>query len=275
MKKIMVSVAPVAATDILINPRAIARDVIECYKNGASMVHLHVRDLNGRLTPDLSLLEETIAYIREGCDIVVEISTGGVSNLTIEERVQPCYAPYVEATSLNVGSVNLGEAVYQNPIADVRYCVQQIIENKKIPEIEVFEIGMINTVRELAMQYDFVKPILFALVFGHGGEMPATVPALKHMIDALYENFPDRNEVLWGYTQAHRQDFEMVKVALDMGATSVRIGFEDSDYIAPGVRVDNNAALIAEVTDIIKTKGMAPMTPDEVRKMLKIPPLKR
>ena len=51
MKKIMISVAPVAATDILINPRAIARDVYECYKNGASMVHLHCRDLNGIRRP--------------------------------------------------------------------------------------------------------------------------------------------------------------------------------------------------------------------------------
>lgn len=86
MKKIMITVAPVAATDILINPRAIARDMYECYKHGAAMVHLHCRDLNGCLTPDLSLLQETVAYIREMCDIVVEISTGGVSNLTIEER---------------------------------------------------------------------------------------------------------------------------------------------------------------------------------------------
>ena len=76
MKKIMISVAPVAATDILINPRAIARDVYECYKNGASMVHLHCRDLNGNLTPDLSLLEETVAYIlgvpepHQGCGVL-------------------------------------------------------------------------------------------------------------------------------------------------------------------------------------------------------------
>ena len=151
MKKIMISVAPVAATDILINPRAIARDVYECYKNGASMVpctavaRLPGRDLNGNLTPDLSLLEETVAYIREMCDIVVEISTGGVSNLTIEERVQPCYPSWVEANSLNVGSVNLGTSVYQNPIKDVEYCVKTIMDNKKIPETEVFELGMINT----------------------------------------------------------------------------------------------------------------------------------
>ena len=67
----------------------------------------------------------------------------------------------------------------------------------------------------------------------------------------------------------------MVKVALDMGASTVRIGFEDSDMIAPGVHVDNNAALIAQVSDIVKSKGMMPMTPDEARAMLKIPPLRR
>ena len=275
MKKILVSVAPVAATDILINPRAIARDVYECYKNGACMVHLHCRDLNGRLTPDISLLEETIDYIRQYCDIVIEISTGGVSNLTIEERCQTCYPSWVETNSLNVGSVNLGTAVYQNPIRDVEYCVGKILENGKTPDIEVFELGMINTVRELDEKFHFPRPLLFALVFGHGGEMPATVPALDHMIAALGENFPNPNDVLWGYTQAHRQDWEMVKVALDKGASAVRVGFEDSDMIAPGVHCDTNAAIIADVVDVIKSKGMMPMTPDEVRAMLKIPPLRR
>ena len=86
--------------------------------------------------------------------------------------------------------------------------------------------------------------------------MPATVPALRHMIDALAENFPGRDDIIWGYTQAHREDWEMVKAALDMGASTVRIGFEDSDCIAPGVHVDNNAVLIAEAADIVKSKGM-------------------
>ena len=275
MKKILVSVAPVAATDILINPRAIARDVYECYKNGACMVHLHCRDLNGRLTPDISLLEETIDYIRQYCDIVIEISTGGVSNLTIEERCQTCYPSWVETNSLNVGSVNLGTAVYQNPIRDVEYCVGKILENGKTPDIEVFELGMINTVRELDEKFHFPRPLLFALVFGHGGEMPATVPALDHMIAALGENFPHPTDVLWGYTQAHRQDWEMVKVALDKGASAVRVGFEDSDMIAPGVHCDTNAAIIADVVDVIKSKGMMPMTPAEARAMLGRPQLKK
>ena len=166
MKKVMLSVAPVSAADTYIDPDRIARDVIECYKNGASMVHLHVRDRSGKLTPELSLLTETVEKIRAACDIVVEISTGGVSDLTIDERIRPLYADYTEAASLNVGSVNLGEAVYQNPIRDVRLCVREIIAQKKIPEIEVFELGMIHTVKELDDSFHFVKPILFALVFG-------------------------------------------------------------------------------------------------------------
>ena len=56
------------------------------------MVHLHVRDREGNLTPDMTLLEETLAMIRRDSDIVIEVSTGGVSNLTIEER---CAAPLI------------------------------------------------------------------------------------------------------------------------------------------------------------------------------------
>ena len=277
MKKILISVAPVDAADKLNNPRAIARDVADCYKNGACMVHLHCRDLSGALTPDISLLEETVAYIRQYCpDIIIEISTGGVSNLTIEERCQTCYPSWVETNSLNVGSVNLGTAVYQNPIKDVEYCVSKIMENDKTPDIEVFELGMINAVRELDEKFHFKRPLLFALVFGHGGEMPATVPALDHMMGALKENFPNANDTVWGYTQAHRTDWEMVKIALDKGASAVRVGFEDSHCMGDGRLSATNSAIIAELTDVIKSKGMMPMTPQEARQMLGIkPPARR
>lgn len=277
MKKILISVAPVDAADKLNNPRAIARDVADCYKNGACMVHLHCRDLSGALTPDISLLEETVAYIRQYCpDIIIEISTGGVSNLTIEERCQTCYPSWVETNSLNVGSVNLGTAVYQNPIKDVEYCVSKIMDNGKTPDIEVFELGMINAVRELDEKFHFKRPLLFALVFGHGGEMPATVPALDHMMGALNENFPNANDTIWGYTQAHRTDWEMVKIALDKGASAVRVGFEDSHCMGDGSISATNSAIIAELTDVIKSKGMMPMTPQEARQMLGIkPPARR
>lgn len=73
-----------------------------------------------------------------------------------------------EANSLKLlALVNLGTSVYQNPIKDVEYYVKTIMDNKKIPETEVFELGMINTVVELNDKFHLVKPILFNSVFGH------------------------------------------------------------------------------------------------------------
>lgn len=271
MRKIMVSVAPVSAADTQIIPEKIAEDVVRCHQLGASMVHLHVRDERGRLTPDLALLDKTAELIRRDCDIVIEISTGGVSDLTIQERCAPCIPDYVEANSLNVGSVNLGKAVYSNPIDDVEYCVRQILQHDKRPEIEVFELGMIHTVKELEDKFHFVKPILFALVFGHGGEMPATPAALRHMVEYLYENF-SHEQALWGYTQAGRRDWDMMRLALEKGASSIRIGFEDSDYVDPQTRAETNAPIVEAGVKLVRSLGMEPMTPDEVRSMLKIGP---
>ncbi len=253
MKKIMICVAPVSGADAVINPRIIAEDVKRCYELGACMVHLHVRDLNGHLTPDLTLLEKTVACIRKQCDIVVEISTGGVSDLSIAQRIQPVYAPWAECVSLNVGSVNLGDAVYQNPIADVKTCVQEIVRQHKVPETELFEVGMAKTLRDLADAYSIPKPLLVALVFGHAGEMPATRAGLRHLVMALYDNL------------------EMVRYALSCGAGTLRLGFEDSDCLDPGVPTDANADLIARAAGIVRSMGMEPMTAAECRDLLHLP----
>ncbi len=271
MDKILISVAPVAATATENDPRRIAREVAECCRAGAGMVHLHCRDAQGRLTADTALLEQTVREIKALCPIVIEISTGGVSGLTIQQRCQPCYPDWVECNSLNVGSVNLGESVYQNPIGDVRYCVRQILENCKIPEIEVFEIGMLNTARVLSQEFAFTKPILFALVLGHFGAMPATEAALRAMIDGVYENFPDRGTVLWGITQAHRRDWALIETALTLGASSVRIGFEDSAYVDPDTVAASNVALVEKCAAVVQAGGKTPATPDEIRRMLSIP----
>ena len=271
MQKVILSVAPVSSTPGRLDPQAIAEDVAACYHAGAAMVHLHSRDRFGRLVADTSLLADTVARIRALCPIVIEISTGGVSNLTIEERCQTCTPDWVECNSLNVGSVNLGEAVYLNPIQDVRYCVNQILRNRKIPEIEVFEIGMIETVRALAQTYRFISPLFFALVLGHQGAMPASVAALDLMLQGLHTFFPNRDQVLWGVTEAHRQDWSLIGAALDRGANAVRIGFEDSDLLSPSMRADTNAALVTKLAALARAKGAVPATPEETRALLKVP----
>ncbi len=262
--KVLINVAPVSAGCTDINPEKIAADVLECRKAGAAMVHLHVRDRKGQLTADTGLLNETLKLIRAQSDIIIEVSTGGVSNLTIEERCAPIALDLVEACSLNVGSTNLGEAVYVNKPADVRYCVEQLLQYHKIPEVETFEIGHSYQTGLLMQQYDMVRPVLFSVVLGHGGEAPATPQALAAMLSMLPP------ESIWGITHAHRQDFGIIAAALGMGAVTVRVGFEDSDYLDPQTRVKTNAPLVAKAAQLIRAMDKEVMTPDEARAFLHI-----
>jgi 3-keto-5-aminohexanoate cleavage enzyme len=259
--KVLVSVAPVAATDKVIIPEKIAEDVYQCYKAGASMVHLHVRDREGRLTPDMTLLEETLALIRRDSDIIIEVSTGGVSDLNIQERCAPLYSDMVEACSLNVGSTNLGKDVYCNPIDDVEYCIREILKQKKTPEVETFEIGHTWTMAQLMRKYDFADPVLFSIVLGHEGEAPATPQALAAMIQMIPSN------AIWGITQAHRKDFSLLAGAVGMGARTVRIGFEDSNYLDAQTRVSSNTPLVEKTVKLLRAMDKEPMSPEEARSL--------
>ncbi len=259
MDKVMISVAPVMATDKNIIPEKIAKEVIDCWKAGASMVHLHVRDKQGNLTTDMSVLNKTLELIRKDSDIIIEVSTGGVSNLTIEERCVPLYSDLVEACSLNVGSTNLGKAVYCNPIDDVKYCVEEILKTGKTPEVEVFEIGHTYAMEELMTEYKFKDPLLFSIVLGHKGEAPPTPKALANMISMI----PPK--AVWGITHANRRDFGIIAAALGMGAKTVRIGFEDSNYLDENTIVKNNLPLVEKTVHLLHAMDKAPMSVSEAR----------
>lgn len=264
MEKVLISVAPVSASEHDIDPKKIADEVIACAKAGAAMVHLHVRDKHGNLTSNLSVLKETVELIRAGSDIVIQASTGGVSDLTIEERCAPLLYDKVETCSLNVGSTNLGTAVYSNPIDEVEYCVSEIIKNHKTPEIEVFEIGHIYTVTELRKKFPLRNPILFSVVLGHPGAAPATEDALAAMRSFI------PLDTLWGITHAHRTNYSLIAAAIGMGAKTVRIGFEDSNYLNDDIRVSSNVPLVEKTVKLLEAMDKSYMTPEEARKMLKI-----
>lgn len=266
-KKVLINVAPVAATCRHIDPQAIAADVLECRRQGAAMVHLHVRDEHGALTSDTKLLEETLKLIREQSDIIIEVSTGGVSDLTIAERCAPIPLPLVEACSLNVGSTNLGDAVYVNRPADVEYCVQELLKYHKIPEVETFEIGHTHTTLQLMEKFPMQRPVLFSVVLGHRGAAPATMQALDLMVQMLPD---DSSKVLWGITHSGRKSWDIIGAALDRGAKTVRVGFEDSNYVDESTTTTNNYDLVAKAVKVMAEHDCEPMTPEEARKLLHI-----
>jgi 3-keto-5-aminohexanoate cleavage enzyme len=268
-RKIVVSVAPVG-TNIAppaINPytpEEVAADVIAAARAGAGMVHLHVRDRQGQQTEDLTEFSRTLDLIREQSDIIIQGSTGGLVSLTREERCVSLNDPRVEVASLNMGSANVGEGVYINTLPDIRFWAQRIQERQIVPELEIFEAGMISNVPRLLADGLLTPPIHFNFVLGFEGPLPADPRNLFFLQTMLPK------QATWGMVHDNMTDFRLLATAIGLGATVARVGFEDSVTFAPGEIAKTNAELVANVVELINCLGGSVATPAEARKLLNI-----
>lgn len=261
MRKIIVSVAPIEAGKS-VNADSLAEDIKKCVKSGAAMVHLHCRMPDGTLTSDITYMAQCFDKILDKTDIVIQASTGGVSNLNIRERCKPLLYPRIETASLNAGSTNLGDAIYLNSFEDIEYCASEIYKYNIIPDIEVFDIGMIENIERMREKISFRIPIFYNLVFGHKGGMQATINSLI----AFRSMVPQGAK--WGVTHFGRKNWDFLAAALAMGAETVRIGFEDSSYLAPECEAKYNYELVERLIYMIHGMGLDHATPAEARKIL-------
>ena len=276
-RKIIITVAPVCHTGKVIpaecknplTPEEIAEDTINCYRAGACEVHLHTRDLRGEQTFELDVFRDTIRRIREHSDMIIQGSTGGLSTLTLAERCVCLDVPEVEVASLNMGSVNFGETVYINTLPDIRYWAKRLDETSTVPEMELFDLSQVETCSRLADEGVLRRPLHYNFCVGPGNSsnLAATGRNLA-FLTSLCE--PGTS---WGVTHDSMKDFSMLACAIGMGASVVRIGFEDSFYYAPGKRAHTNAELVERLVELIRMMGCEPATPAEARAMQRIKPL--
>ena len=266
-RKIIVAVAPVGK-DIKppsinpLTPQDVSREVIECTRAGASFVHLHVRDDKGNQTEDLSQFSRTLDLIRESSDIIIQGSTGGLSELSLEERCVALNDPRVEVASLNMGSVNFSEDVYINRLPDIRYWARRMAETNVIPELEIFEAGMLTAVTKLLQEKVLKPPLAFGFCLGFDWALPANPTSLFFLKSSLPEN------AAWGVVHESMQDFSLLATAIGMGAAAIRVGFEDSVYYAPGRAAATNVELVEKIVSLIHQIGYDVATPGEARKLL-------
>lgn len=265
--KIIVAVAPVGrkVDPPSINPlapEAVAREVIACAEAGASMVHLHVRDREGKQTADLSSFSHTLDIIRKSSDIIIQGSTGGLSTLTLEERCVALNDPWVEVASLNMGSVNFGDDVYINTLPDIRYWADRMKKASVIPELEIFETGMLPAISQLINEKTLSWPFHFNFCLGFKWAMPADPGALLFLINQMPDPVP------WGVIHDKMTDFSLLSTAIGLGASVVRVGFEDSVFFAPGKVARNNVELVEHLVSLIRIIGFEIATPDDARSIL-------
>lgn len=214
------------------------------------------------LTPDISYMTECFDAILEKTDVVVQASTGGVSEMNIQQRCNPLNYEKVECASLNGGSTNLGEALYVNTFDDIRYCADAVYQRGIIPETEVFDIGMLNNMALIVEEQSFERPMVFNLVFGHKGGMQPTMEALT-----AFRSFVPK-DALWGVTHFGRDNWTFLAAAIAMGATVVRVGFEDSSYLNEQEKAKYNYQIVEKTADLIRAMGLEPATAEETRRIL-------
>ena len=266
-RKVIVSVAPVGK-DVPesslnpITPEEVAEEVAACAKAGAGMVHLHVRDRHGSQIADLTDFSQTLDHIRATTDIIIQGSTGGLVDLSIEERSTALNDQRVQTASLNMGSVNFGDEVYVNTLPDIHYWARRMAEERIVPELEIFEVGMIPVHKQLMTEKVLRKPFSFNFILGVEWGLPAVPYSLFFLTSFLDQ------PITWGITHAGMTDFSLLATAIGLGASVVRVGFEDSMFYAPGKAARANVELVKRVVELVHNIGFDVATTEEARDIL-------
>jgi 3-keto-5-aminohexanoate cleavage enzyme len=209
----------------------------------------------------------TLDLIRKESDIVIQASTGGtpkggIGNLSLEERAGALNDRRVEVGSLNMGSVNFGDDPFINSGADIRAWAALMKAKGIFPELEIFELGMLETVKRIAEESLLAPPYLCALCPGYS--LPATTDVLFFLKSMLPPNS------LWGVNHQKMPDFSLSITAIGMGAAYVRVGFEDGLCYAPGRVARKNAELVERIGEVIKGMGLEIASPADVRSLFNL-----
>ena len=246
----------------------IVREAKSAVDAGAAIVHLHVREDDGTPTQSKARFKECIDAIYKVCpDVILIPSTGGAVGMTAEERLQPTEL-FPEMATLDCGTCNFGDDVFENTMPMMRDFGKRMLENNIKPEYECFEMGHLDTVLTMAKKGQVPgAPMQFNFVLGVPGCTPATVSNLCWLVNAIPAGST------WTATGIGRHAFTLAAPAIAMGG-NVRVGFEDNLYLERGVLAKSNGELVAKVVRIAKELGRPIATSAEAREILGLKPLK-
>lgn len=274
----------VAVTGALVNkemnpavpeqPDEIAQAAYECYNEGAAIVHIHARDRHGVPTGDKAVFMEIHEKIRAKCDIILQDSTGGGPNLTMEQRIE-CLNARPEMASLNMGTLlrvsgKYAGTTFSNSPTEIEALAKRMQELGIKPEMEIYNHAMFRDVQNLINKGLVEKPYYVNLVLGmrYQGAVEATPKYLMSLLDFLPAPDTYVNVSAVGAAQ-----LPLTTMAMILGCC-IRVGMEDNIYYRRGELARSNGQLVARSVRIARELGKEPMSPEEARRLLGLKPLK-
>jgi len=247
-----------------VTPEEIAKDVNRCANAGASLFHVHARDILQKPTLSPSVFMDIVQHIKAvSPDVIVQLSTGGRAGKNWEDRANPIIL-LPEMGSFTTGSTNLPGMIYENSPQFIEFLATVYHQTQVKPEIEVFESGMISNALFLQKKNLLTPPLHFNFVLGAPGAMSGSARNLVFLVDSIPP------ESTWTATGIGKAEIPLAAMAIAMGG-HVRVGLEDNLYMPDGQSA-SNARLVEKVTAIAGEIGREIASPDEARAILSLNP---
>jgi uncharacterized protein (DUF849 family) len=283
---------PSQSPHLPITPEEIAESAIGAAEEGAAVLHLHARDPeNGRPTPDPEVFARFLPEIKTRCDAVINITTGGGHGMTVEERTRAARAFKPELCSLNMGSMNFGlfpvldristfdhawepeylemtrDFIFRNTYKDIETIVRTLGADGTRFEFECYDVGHLYNLAYFVDRRIVQPPLFVQTIFGILGGIGPEPENLLHMKATADRLFGD--DYYWSVLGAGRHQTNLVTIGAILGG-SVRVGLEDSVYLAKGQLAASNADQVAKIVRILRELSLEVATADETRQMLSL-----
>jgi 3-keto-5-aminohexanoate cleavage enzyme len=245
-----------------ITEEEIAQAAVDCWRAGAAIVHIHVRDEEHRVTCDGWRYQQVTDLVRAaGSDVIMNWSTGGGAGIVTDAQRADPISLSPEVASFDCGSTNFGQGVFINSPPFLRELAIKMDEHRVTPEIEIFDTGMLQVAHDLIDEGLLKPPYWFQFVLGVKGAAPATARELTHLVDGL----PPGSR--WSVCAIGRNQLPMNMVAMAMGGHA-RTGLEDNIFYQYRQLAVSNAQLVERLVRIAHEMGREIATPDEARELI-------
>ena len=264
-----------------VTPEEIAQESKRAFDAGASVVHLHARDpKTGAPTSDIAIFEDLVDKVRALCPrVIINCTTGGGMGMTDEERIAIVPRVKPDMASFNLGSMTYGlfspaaqtwliDYPFVNSFRSLAHFAKVMKENGTKPELEVYDVAMINNAELLFEAGVLEKPLHFQFVMGLPGQViPATTKNLVHLIDTAAMLDPG---CTFSACAAGRAQFPIITVAAILGAANIRTGMEDNIYLSHGVMAKSNGELVEKTVMLARAMDREIAAPEEARGVLRL-----
>jgi len=243
-----------------------AAEAIQCEAAGAAIVHLHARDENHLQSVDPTLFAWQVKQIRAACPMIIEGSTGGAPEHTLDQRCATFTVPEVELGSLNLGSINMFDGVYQNRYEDIRFYARKLQEHGITPIMPVFDLSHMINFQRLLENGEISRPYVFEFVF----DVPNALPYTDRYLDLFVGHLPP--EAIWFCVRHHQKGAADLCRVMDLGG-HIRVGYEDSPFLSDGRRARTNVELVEDSVQQAEKAGFQPVRAERAREMIGLKPL--